>query len=48
MKELYQAMVEIRKEYYETGEINIDIALFFRLFKLVCDMNQIQHIVENQ
>lgn len=48
MNELYKMMVDIRTKYYETGEISIGVALFFRLFKMVCDMRQIERIVEDQ
>lgn len=48
MEEIYKAMTVIRTEYYETGNISMDVALFFRLFKIVCDMRQIERIVEDQ
>ena len=46
MEELYKVMKEIRDNYYLTGRIEIESELFFRLFKLVCDVRSIERIVD--
>ena len=50
LEEIYVAMRELRDQYYASlnETLKIDIALFFRLFKLVCDMRTIQRIVDNE
>ena len=45
---LYDAMKAVRENYYLTGEIDIDVSLFFRLFKAVCDLRTIQRIADSQ
>ena len=50
LDEIYATMMELRNQYYASLDdtLKIDIALFFRLFKLVCDMRTIQRIVDNE
>jgi hypothetical protein len=47
-EELYEAMKTVRDNYYKTGKIDLDVALFFRLFKAVCDLRTIQRIADSQ
>ena len=47
MAELYAAMRLKLKEFYENGKVTMDMELFFKLYKLVCDMKQIENVVKN-
>ena len=50
MDKLYEEMKALLQKVYATnqGGVMIDIRLFFRLYKLVCDMMQVENIVKNQ
>lgn len=45
MRDLYEYMVMVRKQMYDTGKVEIDTEHFFRLYQLVCHMIQIAGIV---
>ena len=47
MAELYAEMRLKLKEFYENGKVTMDMELFFKLYKLVCDMKQIENVVKN-
>lgn len=50
MDKLYEEMKTLLQKVYESnqGTVSMDIRLFFRLYKLVCDMMQVENIVRNQ
>lgn len=48
MSEIYKYMKERLKEFYESNNqtVELDMAHFFQLYKIVCDMTQIQNITK--